>query len=167
MAARLQGAGAEALAIACNTAHAYVPAIDRAVPLPILDMIELTARTIATMPLRHRRVGMLASTAVVKLGLYGKALARHRIEVIAPQRQADLMAVIKAVKRGDTGDAARSTLARIADELAHHDVDVLLVACTELSIIAGSLGAGVPSIDALGVLAGEIVAVGTGQQARN
>lgn len=165
MAMRLHGAGARALAIACNTAHAYAPAISRAVPLPLLDMIKLTASRIATMPLRHRRVGMLASTAVVNLGLYRKALDGHGIAVVAPQGQAELMDVIKAVKRGDTGEATRNSFARIADDLSGHDVDALLIGCTELSVIAGNLSAQVPCVDALDVLAGEIAAFGTGQTA--
>ena len=164
MAMRLHGAGAQALAIACNTAHAYAPAISRAVPLPLLDMIELTASRIATMPLRHRRVGMLASTAVVNLGLYKNALDGHGIAIVAPQGRAELMGVIKAVKRGDTGEATRNSFARIADDLAGHDVDTLLIACTELSVIADSLTARVPCVDALDVLASEIVTFGTGQR---
>ena len=164
MAMRLHGAGAQALAIACNTAHAYAPAISRAVPLPLLDMIELTASRIATMPLRHRRVGMLASTAVVNLGLYKNALDGHGIAIVAPQGRAELMGVIKAVKRGDTGEATRNSFARIADDLADHDVDILVIACTELSVIADSLSARVPCVDALDVLASEIVTFGTGQR---
>ena len=39
MAGALQGAGAEVLAIACNTAHAYAGLIQRASGLPLIDMI--------------------------------------------------------------------------------------------------------------------------------
>jgi aspartate racemase len=38
MARDLQAAGAEALAMPCNTAHAYAPEIMAATPLPFLDM---------------------------------------------------------------------------------------------------------------------------------
>jgi len=165
MARRLESAGAEALAIACNTAPAYAPAIRSAAGVPLIDMIELTAGTIATMTLGSRRVGMLASTAVINVGLYEKALTTHHISIAVPEKQSDLMAVIKAVKRGDTGQMTRQTFGRIANELADSGVDMLLIACTELSVLADSIRPDVPSVDALDVLAREIVRIGLNQDA--
>ena len=43
MAGGLRGAGAEVLAIACNTAHAHADLIQRASGLPLIDMIDLGA----------------------------------------------------------------------------------------------------------------------------
>jgi aspartate racemase len=165
MAKKLEAAGAEALAIACNTAHAYGAAIRSAVAVPLIDMIDLTAGTIAAMALANRRVGMLASTAVINVGLYEKALATHNIAVAVPKRQSDLMAVIKAVKRGDTGQMTRQTFSRIASELADDGVDLLLIACTELSVLADSIRPDVASVDALDVLARAIVRIGLNQTA--
>lgn len=166
MALRLRDGGARALAIACNTAHAYVPAITRSAGLPVLDMISLTADRIAAMALRHRRVGLLASTAVVDLALYEQVLSRHAIGVVVPQRQADVMEVIKAVKRGDTGSATRRRFSRIADDVAAIGVDLLLVACTELSLLVDSINPEAPCLDSLDVLVGEIVKFGTGEHAQ-
>ena len=42
MARRLVAAGAEALAMPCNTAHHYVPAIRNAVTIPLIDMVALS-----------------------------------------------------------------------------------------------------------------------------
>jgi aspartate racemase len=164
MARRLEAAGAEALAIACNTAHAYAPDITRAVSIPLLDMIALTADRIAAMALRHRRVGLLASTAVVNLGLYEKALGERRISIAVPHRQADLVDVIRAVKRGDSGTLTRQMFARVADELIGDDVDLLLIACTELSLLGDSINPEAPCQDALDVLVSEIVRFGLGQR---
>ncbi len=164
MAQRLRVGGAEALAIACNTAHAYAPAITRAVDIPLLDMIALTAERIAAMALRHRRVGLLASTAVVDLGIYHEAMAGCGITVAVPQQQSTLVDIIKAVKRGDTGEATRRRFAQISSDLAAQGVDLLLVACTELSILADSINPDTPSVDSLDVLVEEIVGFGTGRR---
>jgi aspartate racemase len=124
-------------------------------------MIGLTAEHIAAMKLRHGRVGILASTAVVDLGIYDKALARHGIRTVGPQRQAELMKLIKAVKRGDTGPSTRQIFSQIADELMKDDTDLLLVACTELSLLADSISPDTLCVDALDVLVREIVRFGT------
>ncbi len=153
IAGNLQRAGADALAIPCNTAHAYAHSIRRAVSIPLLDMVALTVDQIA-LSRRAARVGMLASTAVLSTELYSKAFLAHGIDTVLPRRQEEVMALIKAVKRGDTGVQTQAALGRIALETANQ-ADVLLIACSELSVIASSIT--VPFVDSLDVLAQAIV----------
>jgi aspartate racemase len=160
MARGLEAAGATALAMPCNTAHTYAGPIAAAVRIPLLNMVNLTAERIGGAVPPCRRVGLLASSAVRILGLYEKALARHGITVIYPEHQPEIMEIIKAVKRGDTGSANRSAFARIANDLMAGETDLLLVACTELSVLTESLEQGVPVLDALDVVAEAIVAEG-------
>jgi aspartate racemase len=157
MARRLEQAGADALAMACNTAHWYAGSITDAVSIPLLHMIELTADEIARHACRHKRAGLLASTAVHNIGLYETALAARGVEVIIPADQDELLSLIRTVKAGDTGAQVRAQYANIARQLAASRVDVLAVACTELSVLASSLEAEVPVIDALDVLTRAIV----------
>jgi aspartate racemase len=152
IAANLQRAGADALAIPCNTAHAYADSIRRAVSIPLLDMVNLTVEHIVRSGVA--RVGVLASTAVHSTALYSAGLSAHGIEVIQPVRQDDVMALIKRVKRGDTGLQAQVALGRIALDLAVQ-ADLLLVACSELSVIAA--GITVPFVDSLEILAQAII----------
>jgi aspartate racemase len=153
IAANLQRAGADALAIPCNTAHAYADSIRRAVSIPLLDMVNLTVEHIVRAG-SAARVGILASTAVHSTALYSAALSAHDIEVIRPVGQDDVMALIKRVKRGDTGLQAQVALGRIALDLAVQS-DLLLIACSELSVIAA--GITVPFVDSLDILAQAIV----------
>ena len=157
IAVNLQRAGAHALAIPCNTAHAYAHSIRRAVSIPLLDMIDLTVEQIAGSP-HIARVGLLASSAVLATELYAKAFSAHGIAVVQPKRQEEVMAVIQAVKRGDTGPQSQAALARIALELATQ-ADVLLIGCSELSVIAA--GVTVPFVDSLDVQAVAIVKFAT------
>ncbi len=153
IAVNLQRAGADALAIPCNTAHAYAHAIQRAVSIPLLDMVNLTVAQIANSR-RTARVGLLASSAVLATELYSKAFSSYGIAVIHPANQDDVMALIKAVKRGETGLRTQVGLARIALDLANQS-DVLLIGCSELSVI--SAGITVPFVDSLDVQAQAIV----------
>jgi aspartate racemase len=152
IAANLQRAGADALAIPCNTAHAYAESIRRAVSIPLLDMVSLTVEKIASSG--PTRVGLLASTAVHNTALYATAFSAHGITTLLPPRQDEVMALIKAVKRGDTGVQTQAALGEIALEMAGQ-TDVLLVGCSELSVIAA--GIGVPFVDSLDVLAQAVV----------
>jgi aspartate racemase len=157
IALNLRRAGADALAMPCNTAHAYAHSIRRAVSIPLLDMVSLTVNQIALSG-GAARVGLLASTAVHTTELYAKAFLGHGIDVILPARQDEVMALIKGVKRGDTGTQTEAALGRIALE-TKNQADVLLIACSELSVIAA--GITVPFVDSLDVLAQAIVTFAT------
>jgi len=155
IARNLESAGATLLAMPCNTAHGYADAIRAAVRIPLLDMVQLATDRVlarATGP----RVGLLASTAVLRTQLYARAFAPHGMRTLEPADQAALMDLIRGVKRGDTGGVARAAFASLAGELGAR-CDCLLIACTELSILADSIASPAPVIDALDALTDAIV----------
>jgi aspartate racemase len=153
IALNLQRAGADALAIPCNTAHAYAHSIRRAVSIPLLDMVQLTVEQIANSR-RVARVGLLASSAVLDTELYARSFGAHGIDVVPPARQDELMSLINAVKKGETGMEIQNALAGIARDLADQ-ADLLLVGCSELSVISAGITA--PFVDSLDVQAQAIV----------
>jgi aspartate racemase len=163
IAQNLQRAGAQALAIPCNTAHGYADAIKRSVSIPMLDMVALTVDEVAARG-KVRSVGLLASTAVINTKLFATALSAKGIEVVLPPRQEQVMALIKAVKRGDTGAKMQESLGMLAAELAGKS-DLLLVACSELSVIAAGIDA--PFVDSLDVLAQAVVDFATADTSRS
>jgi aspartate racemase len=155
IARNLQRAGADGLAMPCNTAHHYAAAIQAAVSIPLLDMVRLTVAQIA----RSRpaaRVGLLASTAVHRVGVYTRAFGDLGLTPILPRRQEELMTLIRAVKGGDTSSRAARELAAVGSELEEHS-DITLIACSELSLISAPLAAAVPIVDSLDVLTEAIV----------
>ena len=168
MTRRLVGMGAGAIAMPCNTAHGYLDAIREAAGgRPVLDMVALTADRIEAMTPRPARVGLLASTAVRITGLYDQALGRRGIETAFPARQPAVMAAIRAVKRGAVDRAARDAVFGAAEELQAQGADLLLIACTELSVIRDALPDRAPVLDALDVLTEAVVAFGrTGEVPR-
>lgn len=154
MARNLQSAGATFLAMPCNTAHGYAQDISAAVSIPLLNMVEQAA---GKMAVRYRQVGLLASTAVIRLRLYHQAFANHGVAVLHPDDQGAVMEVIMAVKRGDANTGERSVLAGAARALVQRGADVLLIACTELSLLADAIDVPVPVIDTLDVLRDSVI----------
>jgi aspartate racemase len=135
MARDLQAAGAEALAMPCNTAHAYAEQIIAATPLPFLDM---RAATVARLP--KGRIGMLASPAVRLTGAFDMAFAEAGLVPVWPDDEAPVLALIRAVKAGKLGQAEADQMAQIAAQSMPQS-DHLLVACTELSLLTHALPA--------------------------
>ncbi len=141
MSCDLAAAGAQALAMPCNTAHAYASQIIAATPLPFLDM---RTATVAALP--KGRVAMLASPAVRLTGAFDAHFADAGITPVWPANEGPVLALIRRVKAGDTGPEAHEALAELAMESDGH----VLVACTELSLLTGALtGPFTDSLDCL------------------
>src|SRR5262245_15757820 len=79
MAGALRGAGAEVLAMPCNTAHAHADLIQRASGLPLIDMIELGAEAAARAG--AMRVGVLGTKGALRL--YREYLAAKAMGLVA------------------------------------------------------------------------------------
>ncbi len=156
IARNLEEAGATLLAMPCNTAHYYASAIQAAVQVPLLNMVQLTASRLAT-NFPAATVGLLSSTAVHRTGVYRQALAAHGLSLQLPADQDELMDIIRRVKRGDTGEEVRARFRAIALALGER-CDVLLIACTELSVLADALRGHGAVVDSQEVLVDAILA---------
>ncbi|MBI5584781.1 MAG: aspartate/glutamate racemase family protein [Deltaproteobacteria bacterium] len=159
MARRLEAYGADLLAIPCNTAHTYFEDLRTAVQIPVLNMIELTVERIGQENPGLKRVGVLASTAVIRQGLYLEPFDRYGIEILYPaeERQQQIMQVIRKVKTGRPGPMEQEALRLASRQLICQGAEVLIVACTELSLLSGDLAPAVPIYDTAQVLAEAIV----------
>ena len=163
MARRLERAGVEALAMPCNTAHHYAEDIRRATTLPLLNMIALAAAHAHGLAGDDGRVGVLASPAVQKIGIFDRAFqAAGLAPPVFAEDQSKLLATVRRVKARGADDIARTSLHALSQSLAARGVNIQIVACTEFSQIADSVAPGVRSFDALDLLAAEIVAFSKG-----
>ncbi|HXB52759.1 MAG TPA: amino acid racemase [Rhizomicrobium sp.] len=150
MAQGLEAQGADFLVMPCNTAHYYLPAIARAVGIPVLDMVLLAIGKLSSGP---RRIGLLASPAVRLVGLYKARMEQAGLDVLFPDapHEERILRVIKAVKAGKQGAEEQKDYSAVAQHLRHAGAGALLIACTELSVLTlPELGC--PVVDTLDVL---------------
>jgi len=159
MAKRLEAWGADFLVIPCNTAHFYYDAVQQAVNIPVVNMIDRVVNLVKTRFGKEEKIGMLASPAVALTKLYTR-----RFEVLGmaevwpdPEHQDLLFSIIRQMKTGRISPGLHRQYARVCGHLKEHDVRVAIVACTELSALDGDLP--LDTIDASQVLAEEIVRV--------
>jgi aspartate racemase len=162
MAQRLHAAGAAALAMPCNTAHHFAPAIRAATPLPFLDMVALSVNKAARLVAPGGAVGILASPAVRRVGLFDAPLAAVGLRPVYAQDEDALLATIRAIKAAGPGAEARAGLRAASDALLAAGAPVQMIACTEFSLIADALGPDVTAFDTLDCLVSAIVAFSEG-----
>ncbi|MBA4013294.1 MAG: aspartate racemase [Phenylobacterium sp.] len=157
MAGALHGAGADVLAIACNTAHAYADVITRASGLPLIDMIGTASA--AARDSGARRAGVLGTRDALKL--YREYLAAQGMGMVTlePERQEAFMALIYRIKRGERGPEVREAMAALTADLAAGGAEAIIAGCTEVPLVLGADDIRLPFIDAGEALARRCVAV--------
>lgn len=156
---KLERAGADVIAIPSATTHAYLPQLASAVSVPVFDLLAETAAHLAR--IRCRRPLFLATEATVSLGLFEPFLAAGAAARYPdPARQGETSDFIDRVKGGDS-------LPELRDKFTHWiqglgigrdtDPDCVVLACTELSLIAPVSGR-TPVVDVTEVLARAVLA---------
>lgn len=165
MARGLESAGADFLAMPCNTAHAFLPAIRAAVRVPVLDMIALAvdkARMLATGG-TDPAIGLLATRGTRRSRLYHERLTAMRLRAVDLEEaeQDRLDALIKHAKTRTISAREREQTAELIARLAARGALAAVAGCTEVPLLLPADPA-VPVVDATQVLAEAIVATSLG-----
>ena len=79
---RLNKLGADLIVIACNTVHIFIEELRTKSTIPILSIVEETAKECKKMKIK--RAGILGSTKTIQSGLYANELKKWNIELIIP-----------------------------------------------------------------------------------
>jgi len=156
---RLERSGADFLIVPCNTAHYFIPEVQKELGIPILHMINLSAEYIAKKYPNVKKAGLLASDGTLVSKLYHNSYAEQGIEIVAPSEssQRDVMdAIYKYIKTGDL-ETGGELLNRVSLELIEAGADSVLCGCTEVSLVLHDGDLSVPVVDPLQVLAEEAV----------
>jgi aspartate racemase len=155
---KLEKCGAGNIAIPCNTSHYFIDKIQAMTDIPVINMIDETARTIAEGEIKVKKVGILATDGAVKTGLYQKACTKYGLEsdIPDPEYQKMVMSLIyDDIKAGKLGDEDKFHAA--VSNLQKKGCNVIILACTELSVYKKHHKVPVHCVDALDVLVKESI----------
>jgi aspartate racemase len=155
---RLEAAGVDLIAIACNTAHAWYQAVVEAVEVPVLNLIEVVAEAVLCRLGTGASVGLLATDGTLGAGLYQRSLEQRRLAVLVPgvDGQREVMEAIKQVKTGRT-KAAGSVFRREGQALAAEGAAGVVVGCTDISVVLADGDLSIPVVDSTVALAEQII----------
>ncbi len=152
MGQQLAKLGAEHIAIPCITAHYFHKELAGAIQVPIIHIVEETAKHLSYYGIR--KAGIMATDGTVNAGLFQRELLKWGIEGILPDKehQSYVMDLIyQDVKAGRPVEMDKFD--RVSRYLKEGGAECIILGCTELSLIKreGYLGAGY--LDAMEVLA--------------
>jgi aspartate racemase len=150
----LESAGADFLAIACNTVHIYYPRLAASVSVPLLNIVELA---VAAVPKSARAVALVAARPTVDAGMFQSALKAAGHEVIDLGWQSSVDAMLSAVRETTDPEAFRRLWAPLLEQARDAGVETVLVACLDLSGVVRFATTPLTIVDAANCLARAVV----------
>ncbi len=148
----LEKGGADFGILPCNTLHKYIDNIREAVNIPFLSIIDETLKYIKSEKIKS--IGILATETTVKDKLYEDILKKNEISVLYPSRseQNKLNKIIVELISEKKKKLHKKVINEICLSLNKKGANAILLACTDLQIIASNIQAPIPVIDSTEIL---------------
>jgi aspartate racemase len=145
----LERAGADFLLIACNTVHVVADQVQAAVSIPLLHIVDPTARHIVTRGLHT--VGLLGSRWTLHGGYFVDRLRlQYGLEVLLPEGPGEENVhnvIYRELTRGLVSESGRTQLHAALAHLAERGAEGVILGCTELMLLIDTEDSAMPLFD--------------------
>ncbi|MEP7187482.1 MAG: aspartate/glutamate racemase family protein [Rhodanobacter sp.] len=144
----LEAAGAEALLICANTMHKVAPAIESAVQIPLLHVVDATAAAVHQAGMR--RVGLLGTRFTMEQPFYVERLQRQGLDVLLPDADGRAMVhrvIYEELCQGLVLAGSRDDYRRLMAALVAQGAEGIILGCTEIALLVDANDAAVPLFD--------------------
>jgi aspartate racemase len=144
--------GAENISIPCITAHYFYEDILKGIGVPVINMLRETANYLKANNID--KVGLMATDGTIKGGFFADELEKQDIKVYTPceNSQKKVMSIIyNDIKANRPYDINEFKF--VERELREAGAQVIILGCTELSLIKKDGKTGLGFLDAMEVLA--------------
>ncbi|HAS74307.1 MAG TPA: aspartate racemase [Clostridiales bacterium UBA8960] len=141
------------IAIPCNTSHFFMEEMIKLTHIPIINMVEETAKEIKVRYGVGKKVGILATNGTIQTGTYERACLNHGLlfEKPSPADQETVMKIIYDIK-SDLPIEKEQLEQIIMKMVTVNQCDCVILACTELSLIKLKKDVARFCVDAMDVL---------------
>lgn len=153
---QLKQMGADFLAVPCVTAHFFYEELQKETGLPVINALGETASCLQSRAVRH--AGILATEGTVESRILQNTLERREIGSVLPDREMQKKItdiIYQNIKAGKAPDM--EAFEHVSAKLREKGAQVVILACTELSLIKKDFPIGAGYLDVLEVLAASAV----------
>lgn len=149
---KLAEQGADMIVIPCVTSTYFYEEISRQIPVPVLNIVTEIRRYLYEHQIHS--VGLMATSGTVQSGLFQQAFSDGGCRLILPseERQEDVMHLIyNNIKANKAPEMER--FENVVKELKNAGAEVIILGCTELSVIRRMCGLDQGYLDAMELMA--------------
>lgn len=153
----------DVIALACVTSYFYAEALATYTEAKIINPVSVACKTISTNYKGVKKVGLLATTGTIKSGLFHKELKKYNIEAITLYDSDQENYFMKSVymenglKSAVISDESRNLFYKSIPKLEQLGAELLVGGCSEVQLVLEQSKVNLPFVDAIDVLAKEVV----------
>lgn len=155
----LEMAGADFLVLCTNTMHRVASAIEAAVSVPLLHIVDPTATAIRQAKIRS--VGLLGTRFTMEQDFYrGRLETRHGIQVLVPvepDRELVHRVIYDELCLGVVLEKSRENYREVIHRLVERGADGIVLGCTEIAMLISPSDSPVPTFDTTAIHASSAV----------
>ena len=149
---RLNSAGADVIAMPCNTAHRFISQLRKISKKPILSIIDECAKECKKN--NFEKVLILGSTATIKAKMHQIALKKFKIKttLVRKKDQEAISNVIIRILNNNSSEADVQKLLGVISESQKRGAQAVIFGCTDLQLLIPKTKCAIPVIDTCEVL---------------
>ena len=147
-AAGLEASGADCILIGTNTMHKIAPVVQARVKVPLLHIVDVTARAILDAGLS--KVGLTGTRFTMEEAFYKERLASFGIECVIPSQEEreDIHRIIfSELCQGVIDAESKTVMLDAIDALAQRGAQGVILGCTEIPMLVGQADTSLPLFD--------------------
>jgi len=145
----LKNAGADFAVISANTPHIVFNQVQAQSPLPLISIVEATLESAKLAGLKT--AGLLGTQFTMQSNFFGDRFASEGISVVVPdnhEQQYIQDKLVNEIELGIFNDATRQEFLAIITRMKNcHDIDAVILGCTELPLILNGEDSEVPFLN--------------------
>lgn len=157
----VEAGGADLLLLCTNTMHKIAPEIQNAIGIPLIHIVDSTAKEIKRRNLGT--VGLLGTRFTMEGEFYRERLRNiHQINSVIPEeneRKTVHKIIYNELTRDQILEESRTAMVEIIGSLVENDAEGIILGCTELPLLIRPGDSPVPILDTTLIHAREAVAI--------
>jgi len=162
----IERGGADLLVLCANTAHKLADEIGREIGIPIVHIVDATAREIRRAG--FSRVGLLGTRFTMEEEFFtGRLREKHGIEALVPGREERWQVhrfIIDELALGTIRLESRQAVGRIMEGLTEKGAQAIILGCTELPLLITQETGKIPLFDTTAIHARAAVDLALGNE---
>lgn len=154
----LENAGADFFLICTNTMHQVAAEVQSAVSIPLLHIADATADKLLADGVG--KIGLLGTAFTMEMDFYRARIEAAGIEVIIPElhdRQLVHDIIYQELCLGVIDDDSRDVYLAVIDRLREHDIEGVILGCTEIGMLINGNDTDLPLYDTTAIHAARAV----------
>jgi aspartate racemase len=144
----LEQAGADCVLLCANTMHKVAPQVERAVSIPLIHVVDVTAAAVLAAGLT--RVGLLGTRYTMEQDFYRARLEQQGVQTVIPNQEDRSMVhavVYDELTQGIVRDESRRAYQDVIEKLAQQGAEGVILGCTEIPMLIKPGDVAMPTFD--------------------